>query len=110
MAKGRKKKVDPIPGFPPKWTKKLQNGLSDQGLADFIAKVDTVKTKDEMIALMAESNKEISSSKKDMEDDLNLKLAKEQVKTHKEPYTGVISCQEAKIEYYLHVMAQRGWA
>lgn len=105
----KKKKVNPIPGFPPKWTKKLQRGLSDQGLADFIANVDGVQTKDEMIALMAESNKHLSSARKDMAEDMNLKMAKEEVKTLSEPYRGVISCQEAKIEYFLFVMSQRGW-
>ena len=103
-----KKKADPIPGFPQKWTRKLQAGLSDQGLADFIAKIDGVHTKDDMIKLMAESNKHMSSARKDMDDDMDLKMAKEEVKTLNEPYKGVISCQMAKIEYFLYVVEQRG--
>jgi len=105
----RKKKIDPIPGFPPKWTKKLQAGLGEGGFGDFLGDVAHVKTKEKMIELMAESNKHMSSARKDMEDCMDLKMAKEEVKHLSEPFKGTISCQTAKIEYFLHVMEQRGW-
>lgn len=106
----RKKKVDPIPGFDPKWTKKLVTGLSEQGLADFLGDVDAISvpggSKDEVVELMHQSNKHMSSARKDMEDSMELQDAKVEVKDLSEPFKAVITCQQAKIEYFLHVIAK----
>ena len=104
----RKTKVT-IPGFDQKWTKKLLAGLSEQGLSDFIADVDSVPDKDAMVALMAKSNKHMSSARRDMEDCMDLKMAKETVRDLSAPFKGVMNCQQAKIEYFLHMIAKKQW-
>ncbi len=106
----RKKKADPIPGFDPKWTKKLLAGLSEEGLADFLGDIDKISSpggsKDEVVELMHQSNKHMSSSRRDMEDSMDLQSAKQEVKNISEPFKAVITCQQAKIEYFLHVIAK----
>ena len=101
MAVPKKKKGPIIPGFEDKFAKKLPDNYEDT--------VDGMKTPDDMKGAVIDCEKVINLTEKEMEEDVALKNAKENVKALGGAYKDTLGCQKAKIKYLLHVMEGRGY-
>lgn len=89
------------PEFPNKWATKLPTGWWDS--------VDSMSKEEiEMGIIMCEKSR--SSSEKEKDEDEKLQLLKEDYTLYRSGYTEIINEQKAKIQFFLHVMNERGYA
>jgi len=96
----KKKKGPIIQGFPDKVAKKLPENYHDT-----VESLDN----DEIKSARLEAQRVIDMAEHDMEEDQNLKNAKEDVKTLSGAYRDTIACEKAKVKYLLHVSRLRGY-
>lgn len=101
MAKPKKKKGPIIVGFEDKYAKKLPDNYEDT--------VNGLKTPDEMKGAVIDCEKVIDLTEKEMDEDVALKNAKENVKALGGAYRDTLGCQKAKVKYLIHVMKDRGY-
>lgn len=93
------KDIDELIGFPKKWKKHLPAGFEETAGS---------LTTEELKAKLVEYQKEIVQAEDDMDGDVKLNDAKEQVKELSEPYKTTMSSFMAMTKYALYVMKGRG--
>ncbi len=87
--------------FPEKFYKKLK-GLS------FMDDTDS-KSEEEIKKEIVSSEERLYNLDKEMEEDVNLQKAKDEVKLLTSAYREVVNIEKAKIKYCLYVMESRGY-